>query len=76
MRDKRPPLSKDGQSPSSTLLNYCKNEGWDLSRHNLIVEGDSDVEFFDLASRIYENENGRPLLDKKLAVLSFNMFIY
>ena len=47
---------------------YAKQRGWPLRQNNILVEGDTDREYFELAHNIYLAENGRSLLCKKLAV--------
>ena len=50
------------------LEQYAKNNGWRLLAKNILVEGESDQTYFELASRVYESRTGRSLVGRDLSV--------
>lgn len=48
----------------------AQKRGWTLRRGNVMVEGDSDVGYFELASRLHRNATGKRLLGEDLSVFS------
>ncbi|MDR6468673.1 hypothetical protein J2777_002401 [Paraburkholderia graminis] len=50
---------------------YAARNGWVLLRRNIMVEGDGDVRYFELAAKLYaEANNGQSLLGKDLSIFS------
>ena len=49
---------------------YADRKQWRLLRKNVMVEGDRDVRYFELASRLYSTAVGRSLVGKDLSILS------
>ncbi|MFM0178742.1 hypothetical protein PQR52_09765 [Paraburkholderia aspalathi] len=54
-------------SPSAWL---ARQWGWTLARYNVMVEGDSDARFFELASRLYAREHGRKLICRNISIFA------
>jgi len=48
----------------------AQKRGWTLRRGNVMVEGDSDVGYFELASRLHRDATGNRLLGQDLSVFS------
>ena len=48
--------------PGELTTEYCRRKGWSLFRRNLMVEGNSDVRYFELANKLYLAANGKSLL--------------
>lgn len=48
--------------PGELTTEYCRRKGWSLFRRNVMVEGNSDVRYFELASKLYLAANSRSLL--------------
>jgi hypothetical protein len=57
-------------NPGDVARQYAVLNGWTLRPRNIMVEGDKDVRYFQLASRINEERTGMRLLDGKLSVFS------
>ncbi len=48
--------------PGALAQEYCRRRGWDLKRRNIMVEGDSDVRYFTLASDLHYKKFQKRLL--------------
>ena len=42
---------------------YAQRYGWSLARHNIMVEGITDVRYLHLAARLYQQKHSKHLLD-------------
>lgn len=49
---------------------YAEKMGWKLSSGNVMVEGTTDVAYFELASRLHFEKTGMRLLDNNLSVFA------
>lgn len=49
---------------------YAERCGWRLRRGNVMVEGTSDVAYFQLASRLFQKKHGRRLIDEELSIFA------
>jgi hypothetical protein len=49
---------------------YGRLEGWEFKDNNLMVEGTTDVRYLEIANQLYEEENGRSLIDASFGVLA------
>jgi hypothetical protein len=56
--------SREGQ----LVRQYAAARGWPVLPRNLMVEGDGDVEYFQIAAHLYQEETGRVLLGSELAI--------
>ena len=50
------------------VLQYSSARGWPLLPRNIMVEGEGDAEYFSIAARLYEEQEGRVLLGSELSV--------
>jgi hypothetical protein len=57
-------------APGELVRNYATLQGWRFAEAFVMVEGDSDVEYFSLASAIYFQKTGRELVGARLSVVS------
>lgn len=57
-------------SHQSAVSRYAERKGWNLGRRNLLVEGTSDVSYFELASRLHEEARGVPLVDQQFRIVA------
>ena len=62
-------MSDDG-NPGEHVRWYANRCGWSLGRRNIILEGNTDVRYFELAANMYREEVGRELLGRELTLLS------
>ncbi len=56
--------------PGRLAVEYCRRRGWTLLKRNIMVEGDSDVRYFELANRLYHSKSGLRLLGGDLGCFS------
>ncbi|MDZ4819686.1 MAG: hypothetical protein SGJ20_12010 [Planctomycetota bacterium] len=49
---------------------YGSLEGWQFKDNNLMVEGTTDVRYFEIANQIYVKESGHSLIDGSFGVLA------
>lgn len=54
--------------PGELVREYARRRNWPLLRHNIMVEGTSDVGYFRLVSDLYAKKSGRSLVGDDLAV--------
>jgi len=55
--------------PGSHVQFVARGKGWNLKKTSVMVEGDTDVSYFELASKLYSNKH-----DKKLVGDDFSTF--
>lgn len=56
--------------PGELALEYARRKGWQLKQRNLMVEGDSDVRYFELAGNLYKKETGLSLIGSDFNIFS------
>lgn len=56
--------------PGSHVQFLAKQKGWDLKKSSVIVEGDTDVSYFKLASKLYSGKFGKRLLGDDFSIFS------
>jgi len=57
-------------NPGDIVRSYAAKKQWLLLRKNIMVEGDRDVRYFELASQLYLMEHRKSLVGKDLSILS------
>lgn len=55
-------------SPGDLVRVYALRKGWRLGQYNIIVEGENDQKYFELAAKLYRQKNGRELIGKRLSI--------
>lgn len=58
------------QSPGDRVRWYAELKTWKLLRRNIMVEGDSDVRYFTVASKLYNQKFGKSLVGTDLSIFS------
>jgi hypothetical protein len=56
--------------PGDHVRWFADKFGWQLARRTVLVEGETDVKYFHLASHLYHEANGRHLLSEEFGVVS------
>jgi len=56
--------------PGSLAAKFASSYGWPLSTNNIMVEGELDVQYFELANALYMNKHSKTLLDKSLSLFA------
>lgn len=73
MRQRRTSASKQATSPDEVsseqyVRAFGQRYGWELGRCNLMLEGTTDVAYFDLANRLYADNEHYNLIDEAFRV--------
>ena len=66
--EKGPPSGE--YRPGSLILEFGRRCGWPLSTNNIMVEGDIDVQYYQLANSLYVNTYHRTLLNQSLSLFA------
>jgi hypothetical protein len=61
-------MSFQRNNPGAIALAYAKLKGWDLKKRNIMLEGDSDVSYFELASKLHYKDTGLRLIGEDLSI--------
>ena len=56
--------------PGDLARAYAKKKGWELKRLNVMVEGDSDVRYFDLAANLYKKKTGLQIIGQDMSIFA------
>ena len=56
--------------PGDLVKEYAGRKGWKLKRRNLMLEGDSDVNYFRLAARRYNEKKGLNIIGRDFDIFS------
>ncbi|EMV7340640.1 TPA: hypothetical protein ACKRVK_002846 [Pseudomonas aeruginosa] len=63
-----------GKAPEISGCEWLASQrGWELKRGSVMVEGTSDVAYFNHASKLYESVEGRRLLDEDFSIFAAGM---
>lgn len=56
--------------PGDLARGHARKKGWELKQRNLMVEGDSDVRYFELAGNLYKDKTGLSLIGSDFNIFS------
>lgn len=56
--------------PGDFVRDLGRRLDWHISTHNIMVEGSTDVDYFQLAARLYQKEKKLSLLDESLSIFA------
>ncbi len=56
--------------PGDMAHEYARRNGWTVKKRNLMVEGDSDVRYFELAGRLYKEKTGLNIIGADFSIFS------
>lgn len=59
---------------TSAVAAYAAQSGWRIGRRNLLVEGTTDVGYFELASSLFAEHHGQRLLDDQFRVVAAGLY--
>jgi len=73
-RDTHRPFDESRSRETSAVAAYAEHKGWRIGRRNLLVEGTTDVAYFELASSLFAVHHGQRLLDDQFRVVAAGLY--
>lgn len=63
-------VTSSAMRPGNLVLEYAKRMMWTLRRRNIMVEGNTDVHYFELAAKLYKRETQFELLGDDISLFA------